>query len=297
MKRFFLFLLALISLFLVISCEEVDLPGGGEDDGDINVKWSGVRVSTYGMNSSFGEFPGVSKMCGFAKKMSDNYEGSKGTYILIVGTMSGEDSCQLRFPVSGEYDYIRGSKNDFYEEYLNAFDKYGYSVWLQVEPGYADLETLVKLVMDQYGHHSCVKGFGIDVEWHKPVANSDRGTRLTDAQARKVLAAVRKYNSEYTLFVKHWMKSYLPSKMEGLIYINDSQQFDSLEDYVETFSDWAKNYAPYPVMFQIGYNADRWIWSKLKDPAKDLGNEILKGCKYGNDVGIIWVDFTLDEVL
>jgi len=284
-------------VFLVASCEQVQLPDNNNGDGA--VKWSGVRVSSYGMNQSYdGEFPDVTKMCGFADKMSSYYEGSTGVYILIVGTLSGDnDTCHLNFPVSGEYDYIEGSKYDKYEEYLTAFDKKGYSVWLQVEPGYADLETLVKLVMDRYGHHTCVKGFGIDVEWHKPVENSDRGTKLTNTVAKKVLAKVRSYNSSYTMFVKHWMESYLPSKMEGLIYVNDSQQFGSLEEVREDFADWAENYAPYPVMFQIGYKADRWIWSEFSNPAKEFGQYIVDGCTSGNDIGIIWVDFTLNEVL
>lgn len=294
-KRFFL-LLTVFLFFLVASCEQVQLPDNNNGDGA--VKWSGVRVSSYGMNQSYdGEFPDVTKMCGFADKMSSYYEGSTGAYILIVGTMSGDDTCHLNFPFSGEYDYIEGSKYDKYEEYLTAFDKKGYSVWLQVEPGYADLETLVKLVMDRYGHHKCVKGFGIDVEWHKPVENSDRGTKLTNTVAKKVLAKVRSYNSSYTMFVKHWMESYLPSKMEGLIYVNDSQQFVSLEEVREDFADWAAYYAPYPVMFQIGYKADRWIWSEFSNPAKEFGQYIVDGCTSGNDIGIIWVDFTLNGVL
>ncbi len=295
-KRPFLLLAIVFLIFLVASCEQVQLPVNSNGDGV--VKWSGVRVSSYGMNDSFDdEFPSVTKMCGFADKMSSYYEGSTGAYILIVGTMSGDDTCHLNFPVSGEYDYIEGSKYDRYEEYLTAFDKKGYSVWLQVEPGYADLETLVKLVMDRYGHHTCVKGFGIDVEWYRPVENSDRGTKLSNTVAKKVLNKVRSYDSSYTMFVKHWMESYLPSPMEGLIYVNDSQQFGSLEEVREDFADWAENYAPYPVMFQIGYKADRWIWSEFSNPAKEFGQYIVDGCTSGNDIGIIWVDFTLKDVL
>lgn len=295
-KRLFLLLTIMILIFLGASCDLFLPPENKIGDGA--VKWSGVRVSSYGMRDSFDdEFPDVTKMCGFADKMSSYYEGSTGAYILIVGTMSGDDTCHLYFPVSEDYDYIEGSKYDKYEEYLTAFDKKGYSVWLQVEPGYADLETLVKLVMDRYGHHTCVKGFGIDVEWHRPIEGSDRGTKLTDSIAKKVLAKVRSYNSGYTMFVKHWMEKYLPSKMEGLIYVNDSQQFGSLEEVREDFSEWAAYYAPYPVMFQIGYRADRWIWSEFSNPAKEFGQYIVDGCTSGNDIGIIWVDFTLNGVL
>lgn len=262
------------------------------------VKWAGIRVSSYGMRSSFGRnFPDVETMAGFAETMESNFEGSTGTYLLIVGTMSGDDSCSLNFPVSGEYDYIYGSRNDRYEEYLDKFDEMGYSVWLQVEPGYADLVTLATLVLDQYGHHSCVKGFGIDVEWHKPVDGVEEGTKLSAQDARAVLAKVREYNPEYTVFVKHWEAAWLPANIDGLIYVDDWQQFTSQRNAVEVFSEWTKYFAPHPVMFQIGYDADKWLWSKYDDPAKEFGQTIVEGCNTGNDVGIIWVDFTLDDVM
>ena len=266
-------------------------------DGPCVVKWAGVRVSGYGMRS-FGKnnFPDEERMVGFAEKMSGWYEGSTGAYVLIVGTLSG-NRCNLTFPIDGEYESIRGNNTDTYESYLDAFDEAGYSVWLQVEPGYADLETLAELVMDRYSHHSCVKGFGIDVEWHKPVEGSDEGTKLSDADAKKVLDKVRSYDPEYTVFVKHWMQSHLPSNMEGIIYVNDSQQFDSMDHVLSEFTDWASYYAPQPVMFQIGYRADEWIWGEYANPAREFGEAIMEECNSGNDVGIIWVDFTLSQVI
>ena len=265
--------------------------------------WAGVRVSSYGMVAdedepyAFDEFPSATEMATFGETMQSLYSGSTGAYLLIVGPLGSNNSCSLSFPVTGTYDYIKGSKNDRYEAYLDEMDAKGYSVWLQVESGNADLETLVELVMDRYGHHSCVKGFGIDVEWHFPVENSDRGTKLSDADAQKVLAKLRTYNENYTLFVKHWREDYLPSKMEGLIYVNDSQQFHSLDDVKEDFADWAAYYAPYPVMFQIGYKADRPIWNEFDNPLQEFGEAILEACTSGNDIGIIWVDFTLCDAL
>ena len=269
------------------------------NSGPCTVKWAGARISTIGLRRSYGKdnFPSVSTMSDIASKMSSCYEGSNGAFILIVGLLSGDDTCRLDFPVSGHYDYIQGSENDRYEEYLDKFDEMGYSVWLQVEPGYADLVTLADIVMKRYGHHSCVKGFGIDVEWHKPIEGSDEGTRLSDNDAKKVLDKVRSFNSEYTVFVKHWMQRQLPSKMDGLIYVNDSQQFDSMDHVLREFSEWASYYAPQPVMFQIGYDADTWIWNTYANPAKEFGQAIVDACHSANDVGIIWVDFTLKTAI
>ncbi|MBR1582255.1 MAG: hypothetical protein IJ663_00695 [Spirochaetales bacterium] len=294
MKKIAVIVVLFMAIALVLSsCDEEVV-----NSGPCTVRWAGIRISTYGMRSSFGKdnFPSETDMAGYAEKMAGCYEGSNGAYILIVGELHSE-GCGLSFPVSGSYDYISGSKYDRYDSYLDECDKRGIDVWLQVEPGNADLVTLAKLVLDQYGKHSCVKGFGIDVEWHKPVEGVDEGTRLSDSDAQRVLSKVRSYNPEYTVFVKHWDYRWLPSRMDGLIYVNDSQQFESMDHVIAEFSDWASRYAPQPVMFQIGYNADKAIWNSYTNPAKQFGQAIVDACNSGNDVGIIWVDMTLSQVI
>ena len=300
MKKKVLIVLALImaTALVLTSCDELM---GEDNSGPCTVKWAGIRISTYGMRSSFGKdnFPSETQMAGFATNMASCYEGSTGAYVLIVGEIHS-NGCTLYFPVTGNDENIEGSKTDRYESYLDECDKQGISVWLQVEPGYGDLVTLADIVMKHYGHHSCVKGFGIDVEWHKPVEGADEGTKLSDSVAKQVLAKVRSYNPEYTVFVKHWDMRWLPSKIEGLIYVNDSQQFDNMTQVKNEFSEWAAYYAPQPVMFQIGYNADKAIWNGTDyaaNPAKLFGQAIVDACNSGNDVGIIWVDMTLSQVI
>ena len=299
MKKKVLIVLALImaTALVLTSCDELM---GEDNSGPCTVKWAGIRISTYGMRS-FGKnnFPSETDMAGYAKNMASCYEGSTGAYVLIVGEIH-DDGCTLFFPVSGKYSNIKGSDEDRYESYLDECDKQGISVWLQVEPGYGDLVTLADIVRKQYSHHSCVKGFGIDVEWHKPIEGADEGTKLSDSVARNVLAKVREYNPEYTVFVKHWDMRWLPSRIDGLIYVNDSQQFENMTQVKNEFSEWAAHYAPQPVMFQIGYNADTWIWNGTDyatNPAKLFGQAIVDACNSGNDLGIIWVDMTLPQVI
>ena len=282
-------------------------------------KWAGVRVSSYGMYDSFGRYPNVDEMIGFASKMESCYAGSTGAYILIVGTIGEVKTgntvtggiCMLDFPLSKEIENATGEDDDAYEAYLTAMDNAGYSVWLQVEPGDANLVELATEVMNHYKHHSCVKGFGIDVEWFeykaRTVTGKDgkprtrtSGATLETSLAKSVLSAVRAINADYTVFVKHWDARYLPSETSGLIYVNDSQQFHDLEDVCDEFADWAETYPNSPVMFQIGYDADEEIWGELDNPAKELGQAIIAECKkrnLTNDIGIIWVDFTLKEVI
>lgn len=276
------------------------------EDEDGHPKWAGVRVSSYGMEESYGDrFPDTNTMTWFGTKMTSCFDKSKAAYIIIVGVMGDDEkTCHLQFPLSKEIQNAYGDEEDFYEKYLTALDAAGASVWLQVEPGNADLVELAKEIMNRYKHHSCVKGFGIDVEWYKPEGTRRRGTKLDNATARKVLAEVRKVKQSYTVFVKHWDGEWLPSAMDGLIYVNDSQDFHpgkdstALERMVKEFSNWAITYAPQPVMFQIGYENDRDnIWGSMTNPVKELGTAIAEGCTSGNDMGIIWVDFTLKEAM
>ena len=267
-------------------------------------KWAGIRVSEYGMIKkesnpyAFDEFPSVNDMVSFGEKMESCYEGSTGAYILIVGTVHESDwSCSLGFKLSKSIEHVSGNKSDKYESFLTAMDNAGYSVWLQVESGDADLVELATEVMNHYKSHSCVKGFGIDVEWHQPAGTKGHGTPLSNEIASAVLAAVQDINKDYTVFVKHWDTKYLPDAQKGLIFVNDSQGFESLDDVKEDFSDWAKHYDPCPVMFQIGYKKDRPIWNEFDNPAKEFGEAILEACTTDNDIGIIWVDFTLADVI
>ncbi|MBR5097751.1 MAG: hypothetical protein IK091_00810, partial [Spirochaetales bacterium] len=77
-------LLILILLFVLIvsSCDQVSLPWNKKQstEGDGDVKWAGIRISSYGMRESFGKdnFPSEPQMAGFATKMASCYEGSTG---------------------------------------------------------------------------------------------------------------------------------------------------------------------------------------------------------------------------
>ena len=305
-KKLIVLLISILVLLpaLIMSCKAEE-----DDEDDSSAMWAGIRVSEYGMAESYGygarNFPDIATMTEFGDKMTSCFVESKGAYIMIVGTVDEDTwNCHLDFPLSKEIESAYGSEEDFYEPYLTALDAAGYSVWLQVEPGNADLLELAKEVMNHYKHHKCVKGFGIDVEWYKPEGTNGRGTKLNSTTAGNVLAEVRKVKQSYTVFVKHWDKKWLPGVIDGLIYVNDSQGFWAREDYTalermtNEFSAWAENYAPCPVMFQIGYESDKsGIWGSMTNPVKELGTAIADACTSGNRIGIIWVDFTLKEAM
>jgi len=151
--------------------------------------------------------------------MVSRFPGAITEVIWIVGILEGQGT-HLSFPGGGEPN-ISFSIQDDNQGALDMFDQLGFRVWLQVEPGDAQVETLFDLILTRYGNHSCVIGVGVDVEW-----------------------------------------------------------------------GW--RYYPAPVAFQIGYPADKKWWGKYSDPARTIGEAILKTVP--NAMGLFWVDFTALEV-
>jgi len=288
-----------IVFLLLVSCLAVGLvlvwigskPSSLQNHG--NVTFAGVRSSSYGIEP----FPPPAEWEGAIKAMSGYFENSTPCAIWIVGEMSGSEDCHLFFPSDGkEYPHILFDPVDKHEEFLNAFDEAGISVFLQVEPANADVITLIDLVLRRYGHHPCVVGFGVDVEWYQEASNPGRGAKIDDTTAQRWEARVKSYNPEYRLFLKHWDRDWMPSTYRGdIIFVDDGQQFQGLNAMVNEFTSmWADRFYPNTVFFQIGYPADRPWWSLLTNPPKTIGESLQAGTR--QDCGVIWVDFTLREV-
>lgn len=301
-KRILICMIILTAMFGLTGCPD-SIFGGATG---AKVTWAGMRVSPYGFrrdgSGSTNSFPTVNEFDGYASKISSYYEGSTGTFVWIVGTVSSSDdySCSLNFPkpTSGVPSGVSFSDEDRNEDFLKMADEKGYSVWLQVESGFVDIVKLAKLVMKKYKDHPCVKGFGIDVEWYKNTTDGEPGTPLDDATAQAVDEAVKSINPEYTVFVKHFEASYMPpSYRSDMIFVNDSQGFGSLYEMENEFSRWASKFSPNPIFLQIGYKADEEIWSEFSNPVAELGTALAASCPANTKLGIIWVDFTLRRAL
>ncbi len=256
-----------------------------------SVTHAGVRESTYGISP----FPSAEEWENDMKKMASYWTGSQPTGIWNVGVMWDPNDCHLEFPGTSTDPNILFSDTDFHEPYFDYFDTHGIDVWLQVEPADADVGTLIDLVLNQYGHHSCVKGFGVDVEWYKYSATNDMGVPVTDAEAEAWESAVKSHSANYTLYLKHFYRDWMPPNYRGDIIFNDDYQiFDNLSDMVAEFADnWAPFFYPNPVWFQVGYEADKVWWDNLDNPPKDIGDAL--DAAIPNDMGIFWVDFTLRD--
>lgn len=249
----------------------------------------GFRFSTYGPSYN----PGPEYWAGVGKELSGEIKNATPQAIWIVGNIFGEGT-YLNFPCKSDDPYIKCGFMDMNEAYFNLFDERGIDVWLQVEPGDANLNELISITLGQYSHHPCVIGFGIDVEWYHST-DGPLGVPVTDAEATQWLREIRKHNKDYYLFLKHWEIAWMPPKArEGIVFINDEQNFDSLDQMKESFSNWGKHFSPYPVGFQFGYYSDRSWWKKYPEPARAISHAILENIP--NARSLFWVDFTIFEV-
>ncbi|MBP2656537.1 MAG: hypothetical protein H6Q73_4106 [Firmicutes bacterium] len=258
-----------------------------------STKYAGVRSSGYGISP----FPSVEQWADVIRAMAGYFPGSQAVAVWLVGEVdSVTNGMKLEFPSDGEkYELITFMEEDKHERYLNYFDSAGIKVYLQVEPGYADMNTIIDLVISRYKHHSCIIGFGVDVEWYKKSKNEEQNELVTDQVAQEWERRVKAYDNSYKLFLKHFDKSNLcPNYRGDIVFIDDSQEFEDFDAFKHEMSEFASEFFPNTVMFQIGYPKDEKWWNEYDSPPQVIGKGLGELAK--QECGIIWVDFSLKEV-
>lgn len=223
-----------------------------------------------------------------------------GIYIFgyIEGNGTGDPAsayCYLSFPKpSGTYPNVHFGSADPHEAYLNAFDAAGLKIFLQVEPGDADVNMLIDLVMNRYKHHPCVIGFGLDLEWYQARSYTD-GKVVTATEVQTWLNHLQTtHGSQYKLFLKHFSTSHVPTfQASGLVYLDDSLGHANLDAMASEFAVWGQRYSGSDVGFQFGYQEDQSWWQQYADPFKTISQRLqsITNTKY-----FIWVDFTITTV-
>jgi hypothetical protein len=247
---------------------------------------AGFRYSSYGPSYN----PGVEYWPYAGEQMAAKFTDATPSTLWIVGILDGEGT-YLNFNCETEDPNIRCGYADMNDAVFDLFDQKGFEVWLQVEPGNASMDELIDIVLNHYKDHPSVVGFGLDVEWYKST-NGPEGQPITDEKAKRWVESIRKINPNYQLFLKHWDAAWMPpTYRDGIVFINDSQQFESFDQLMKDFTAWGEKFAPSPVGYQYGYPADKKWWQELQDPPGEIGQAILKDIP--NTTGLFWVDFTL----
>ena len=255
---------------------------------------AGLRASDYGISP----WPSTTWWVNSINSMASRFPTSTGSGVFIPVEIDGMKGpgCWAHFPNpdGGTYPGVRFDPTDKMEPDFTAFDQNGIHYWVQVEPSACDVPMLIDLLMKEYGHHTNIVGIGVDVEWYLNKSYRN-GKAVTDAEAQAWVAKVRTYDTNYKVFLKHWMASKMPpTYRDGLVLVDDSQGFRSMDAMMTEFATWGQAFAPAPVGFQFGYASDRSWWSKLADPPRDIGNGILRGAQNTSD--LIWVDFTAYDI-
>lgn len=287
-RKLLIFILILTTLLVFVDAANLE-------------KYAGFRAS--GILGSYPnrEFPGPEYWEGAAKQMVENlsdYEPA-GLWIVSLYLSDPKGYTMLNFPSDGAYpDSVYFRTIDQNEKWLSHFDTTDVKIWLQVEPGGADIDTLIPIVLNRYKHHSCVKGFGVDVEWYQTHSYSG-GRKVTDEEAQRWEEKVKSIDPTYTLFLKHYSSKWMPSSYRGdICFVDDSQNFNwgssPFNNMLNEFKKWGESFAPNPVAFQFGYEADKNWWSTYNNPPKYIANKLddqIPNCR-----GLFWVDFTICEV-
>jgi hypothetical protein len=245
------------------------------------------------------EFPPKEYWLKVGNEMTAKFRHARPAGIWIVGLYQDNGTVALGFPSpGGNYDKITFAATDQNEEYLSYFDENNLKVWLQVEPGSADIDTLIHLVMERYGQHPSVIGFGIDIEWYKADIY-DEGAHVSNEEAEHWENVLHEMDSAWSLFIKHYNTRWMPPDYRGnIFFVDDSQDFNwdsnHLQLMVDEYQNWGATFSPNASGFQFGYPADRNWWSAYNDPPQTIGQALLDNipeCK-----GIFWVDFTVTEI-
>ena len=275
------------SISIIDSTEIIDTTDVIPYDTNYNIG-AGFRYSVYGPEYD----PGANYWDSVGNVIASIFDDASPECIWIVGVIVSR-GCNLNFPVEGSYDLIRGSNIDHNEEIFNLFDQSGFRVWLQVEPGNASIDDLIDIVMSRYAHHPCITGFGVDVEWLE--TSTPIGRRVTDIEAKRWVQKIKFYNPRYRLFLKHWEVGKMPpSFRDDVVFIDDSQMFNDINQMVREFKYWGNYFKPADVGFQFGYPYDKKWWGDYENPVKYIGDSIIN--EIPNAKSLFWVDFTIIDV-
>lgn len=217
------------------------------------------------------------------KQMNSSIQGltlgnlTAGNIWDVGGIDESAGTCILNFPYDQEYPHMYFRTQDQNENYLTSFDNNGIKVWLEVEPGFANISQLIDLVLERYGHHLCVLGFAVDLEYHWGWPSTRTTVPVTNAEANQWVNKIKSHNTNYKLILIHWLTNIMPPTVrEGIVFINDAQNFDDLDSLMNTFKEWSQNFSQTDVGYIFGYSSDLKWFSEMGNPPREIGSALIQ---------------------
>lgn len=250
----------------------------------------GFASARYGISP----FPSADYWSGFAKLQATKFSGATTEGVWVIGGVWQGGICYLNFPSSTQYSNFAFANTDENEAYLDYFDTHGIKVYLQVEPGIANVDTALKLVLDRYSHHPCVIGVGVDTEWYMAPTYSG-GKPITDAEAARWYGIVSSYNPNYVMPFTHWQTSHMPpTYRKGIYFLYDGLGASSLSDLNTYCVAWGKAFPNNKVGYFVGFTEDKKWWSGYSDPYYTCALNMFKNIP--NTKGVYWVEFQIRDI-
>lgn len=227
--------------------------------------------------------------------LASQVTNSRMGHIWTVGIMLDNGDCVLTFPSPGKtYPDVQFADREWNERYFKEFDKKGVDIWLELEPGEADVKTLIQLVLDRYSHHPCIRGVSLDVEWYHWMDVQD-GRKVSNTDAALWEKTVQGYNGSYTLSLIHWEREKMPPTYRGsIIFVSDAQQFSSEDTMLTSFRAWSRAFPRSKVAYIVGYESDKTWWEDFSHPYETISGTLQKKVK--NIQGVYWAGSTLSSI-
>jgi hypothetical protein len=177
--------------------------------------------------------------------------GGDATVIDLAVVQARDGYAALPFPFSNSGTLCSVSDTDLLEPYLSRLDSEGIGAILSVQPMDADITDLIGIILDRYGHHRCLAGINIDLEWKRTGNPQHASNQERDAWTGKI----NRYGSQLKLFLTFFKDyTYFPDDDGKMVVMYDGTQ-DTQENLLNAYGGLAKHFAA--VGIYTGYPTSR----------------------------------------
>jgi len=152
---------------------------------------------------------------------------------LVVAQENLDQFTYIPFP-HPDSGYLRSSSQiDRIEPYLQKFDETDQKVILSIQSGRVDPFRLVQILLSRYGHHRCIIGINVDLEWKKTGEANHASNKERDAW----LYAIKQHDPDLKLFLTYFRDhTHFPDDADDLVILFDGEgatQMELLKQYKE----------------------------------------------------------------